>query len=302
MSVEFVTCSGGKSLGRFKKVFSHTTVGNLKKQLHKLHPKLHPDRVSLRLEPKGKSLNDDLTVTDLKLGVNSTLYVKDLGRQIGWKTVFLAEYAGPLGVYLLFYQRPWLFYGADAAGLHSHSVVHIAAACYIFHYVKRILETLFVHRFSHATMPMFNLFKNCFYYWMFTAYVAYHINHPLYTVPPIVQVYFGLIAFVICELGNLSIHLALRNLRPPGTKVRKIPIATSNPFTTLFNYVSCPNYTYEFGSWLSFTIMTQCLPAGLFALAGMYQMTVWALGKHRNYKKEFPNYPKKRKAILPFLL
>lgn len=42
-------------------------------------------------------------------------------------------------------------------------------------------------------------------------------------------------------------------------------------------------------------------PAGVFCLAGMYQMTVWALGKHKNYKKEFPNYPK-RKAILPFLI
>ena len=33
--------------------------------------------------------------------------------------------------------------------------------------------------------------------------------------------------------------------------------------------------------------MTQCLPAGLFTLAGAYQMTVWALGKHRNYRAEF---------------
>jgi len=59
-----------------------------------------------------------------------------------------------------------------------------------------------------------------------------------------------------CELGNLSIHIALRNLRPPGTKVRLIPVSTTNPFTLLFNFVSCPNYTYEVGSWIGFTIMT----------------------------------------------
>ena len=64
----------------------------------------------------------------------------------------------------------------------------------------------------------------------------------------------------LCELGNLSIHLALRWLRPAGTKVRKIPFATGNPFTLLFNFVSCPNYTYEIGAWVAFTIMTQCLP------------------------------------------
>ena len=42
--------------------------------------------------------------------------------------------------------------------------------------------------------------------------------------------------------------------------------------------------------------------AGLFALAGFYQMAVWALGKHRAYKKDFSDYPKGRKAIVPFLL
>jgi very-long-chain enoyl-CoA reductase len=39
-----------------------------------------------------------------------------------------------------------------------------------------------------------------------------------------------------------------------------MPVATSDPFTSLFNLVSCPNYTYEFGSWLAFSVMTQCLP------------------------------------------
>ena len=37
-------------------------------------------------------------------------------------------------------------------------------------------------------------------------------------------------------------------------------------------------------------------------MAGMYQMTVWAMGKHRNYRREFEKYPKGRKSILPFLI
>jgi len=79
-------------------------------------------------------------------------------------------------------------------------------------------------------------------------------------------------------------------------------VPDSNPLTSLFDFVSCPNYFYEFGAWASFTVMTQCIPAGIFALAGVFQMSMWALGKHRNYKKEFSNYPKGRKAIFPFLL
>ena len=62
------------------------------------------------------------------------------------------------------------------------------------------------------------------------------------------------------EYGNFSIHVALRDLRPPGSTERKIPFPTKNPFTFLFNYVSCPNYAYEWYSWASFSIMTQCLP------------------------------------------
>lgn len=73
-------------------------------------------------------------------------------------------------------------------------------------------------------------------------------------------------------------------------------------FSSLLSLVSCPNYTYEVGAWVSFSVMTQCLPAYLFAFAGFYQMAVWALGKHKNYRNEFKNYPKNRKAIIPFVL
>lgn len=35
----------------------------------------------------------------------------------------------------------------------------LACMCHSFHYVKRILETIFVHRISHGTMPLRNIFK-----------------------------------------------------------------------------------------------------------------------------------------------
>jgi len=153
-------------------------------------------------------------------------------------------------------------------------------------------------------MPLRNIFKNSAYYWGFAAFVAYFNNHPLYTPPSygLNQLYAGLVFFVLCELGNFSIHVALRNLRPEGSKERRIPKATSNPLTFLFNFVSCPNYTYEAGAWFSFSVLSQSLPALIFAVVGLAQMTLWALGKHKNYKQEFKDYPRGRKAIVPFII
>ncbi|EHB04383.1 Trans-2,3-enoyl-CoA reductase [Heterocephalus glaber] len=116
------------------------------------------------------------------------------------------------------------------------------------------------------------------------------------------QVKLALAIFVICQLGNFSIHMALRDLQPAGSKSRKIPYPTKNPFTWLFLLVSCPNYIYKLVSWIGFAIMTQCLPVALFLLVGFTQMTIWAKGKHRSYLKEFCDYPPLRTPIVPFLL
>lgn len=291
-------------LTTLKSVDKTATIGQIKKLICKQKTSLYPERVALRTEPRGKMLSDSAQLNSLELTKGKELYFKDLGPQIGWSTVFLCEYAGPLFCYLFTYLRPSILYGPKAAGMNYHYAVNFAAACWTFHYAKRILETIFVHRFSHATMPMMNLFKNCTYYWGFALYVGYYINHPLYTPAMFkdVQIYAGLIGFIIAELGNFSIHIALRNLRPPGTTERKIPKPTVNPFTMLFNFVSCPNYTYEIGAWVAFSLMTQALPAFLFTAAGGGQMIIWALGKHRNYKKEFSTYPRGRKAIIPFVI
>jgi len=303
MEVQIVQAKTNKPVVTLPGSFSaDDTVGDIKRAIGAAKTRFQDvNRQELRAESKGKGLKDEETLGSLGLTDGSvTLYLKDRGVQIGWTTVFLCEYAGPLFVYLLFYVRPWIIYG-DSSNSGVSLATNIAAAAWSFHYIKRLLETVFVHRFSNATMPLGNLFKNCSYYWGFAAYIAYHINHPLYTAPSSGQVYTFLAMFLLCELGNFTIHILLRNLRPAGSKERKIPYPNTNPLSQMQNLVSCPNYTYEIGAWICFTIMTQCLPVAVFTLAGAYQMAVWALGKHRNYKKEFKNYPR-RKAIFPFVL
>ena len=176
-------------------------------------------------------------------------HLKDLGPQISWTGVFLTEYAGPLIFYLFFYFRiiPQIY------GLTSESfmvtptgyVQKLAMICHTLHYAKREFETLFIHRFSNGTMPMRNIFKNSAYYWGFGAMLGYYVNHPMYTPPSDCQANMWACAWLVMELGNFSIHVALRNLRPAGSKVRKVPMPTGNPFTWLFSSTTCPNYTYK---------------------------------------------------------
>lgn len=66
----------------------------------------------------------------------------------------------------------------------------------------------------------------------------------------------------------------------------------------------CVSVTYcsQVGSWIGFTVMTQCVPVAFFTLVAFIQMTVWAKGKHRSYLKEFRDYPTLRSSILPFIL
>lgn len=54
-------------------------------------------------------MKDDLTIPNLES--LRKVYVKDLGPQIGWNTVFLLEYAGPLFIYAAVATRPWILYG-----------------------------------------------------------------------------------------------------------------------------------------------------------------------------------------------
>uniref|UniRef100_A0A8D0FB21 Very-long-chain enoyl-CoA reductase n=1 Tax=Strix occidentalis caurina TaxID=311401 RepID=A0A8D0FB21_STROC len=273
--VEILDARTREKLCFLDKVEPHATVAEIKSLFTKAHPQWYPARQSLRLDPKGRSLKDEDVLQTLPVGTTATFYFRDLGAQISWVTVFLTEYAGPLLIYLLFYFRVPFLYGPRYDFTASrHPVVHLACCCHSFHYVKRLLETLFVHRFSHGTMPLRNIFKNCTYYWGFAAWMAYYINHPLYT-PPGPHVY---------PRQHPLFHLG-------------IPISPVPPWGP---HVPHPPHVSPWGPHV---------PPGdggpavaLFSLVGFVQMAIWAQGKHRSYLREFRDYPPLRSPIVPFLL
>lgn len=233
---------------------------------------------------------------------------KDLGPQVGYQTVFFWEYFGPMVIYPLFFLFPQVLYAPfgfskeELSAAHTGPVQAWACAFWVGHYAKRIFETYFVHRFSHATMPVANLFRNCSYYWLFAAFVSYFVNHPRYTEVPLEQAVVGLSLGTAAELANFYAHIVLRNLRPPGSSVGYVI-----PKGFLFDQITCPNYTAEILAWLGFNIATQTVAGYLFMLAGGYQMTVWALQKHRRLVKLFDGsegrekYPRRWVIMPPFL-
>ena len=74
------------------------------------------------------------------------------------------------------------------------------------------------------------------------------------------------------------------------------------PHGGMFRLVSCPNYFGELLEWSAWALLTWS-PAGLaFAVWVAANLVPRALAYHRWYRGHFPDYPPRRKAIVPFLL
>jgi len=290
-------------------VDANASLADVKRAINSKDKKLYPARQRLGLAADSNvRLTDDARLSDvlggeLKDGIE--LKLRDLGPQIDWKTVFVVEYLGPLLVHPLFYHFPRLCYGRDF----EHSALQKYVYAFVMiHFVKRELETLFVHRFSHATMPIFNIFKNSLHYHIFSGFfLAFDMYRYKYsaTSPYVVNtirdnerfLWIGAGIWAFCELSNLHTHLNMRSLRPAGSTKRFIPYGYG------YNFVSFPNYFFEMMAWVTLSLMTRSLAAWFFTVIATGQMVIWALKKHKNYRKEFgKEYPRERKAMVPFLL
>ena len=82
---------------------------------------------------------------------------------------------------------------------------------------------------------------------------------------------------------------------------REKPGEYSVPRGGMFRWVSCPNYLGEITEWIGWALLTWS-PAGLaFAAWTMANLVPRARAHHSWYHAQFPDYPAKRKALLPGL-
>ncbi len=106
----------------------------------------------------------------------------------------------------------------------------------------------------------------------------------------------GSIIFFTGLAINLHSDNVLRNLRRSGETDYKIPKRG------LFRFISCPNYFGEMLEWTGWAIATWSLPGLAFAVFTIANLMPRAFSNHRWYLESFSDYPKKRKAIIPFVI
>ena len=110
----------------------------------------------------------------------------------------------------------------------------------------------------------------------------------------------GLIIYICGFTINVRSDAILRNLRSKNQTADEPRYKI--PYGGLFKYVTCPQYFGEILSFLGFTLMT-------WGLGFVYILAVTALNliprakdTHKWYHKQFPDYPKERKTIIPGIL
>jgi protein-S-isoprenylcysteine O-methyltransferase Ste14 len=106
----------------------------------------------------------------------------------------------------------------------------------------------------------------------------------------------GTFVFFAGLVTNVRADRRLMALRAPGETGYKIPQGG------LHEYVSSPNYFGEIVEWLGWALATWSLAGLAFAVYTIANLAPRAMQHHAWYRRTFPDYPRQRKALVPFLL
>jgi len=110
-----------------------------------------------------------------------------------------------------------------------------------------------------------------------------------------VQFVAGNILFFLGMYINQKSDKMLINLRKPGDSGYKIPQGF------LFEYISAPNFAGEIIEWIGFGLASSTAPGYFFAFSTTLNIGPRMYHHHRWYQDKFDDYPKSRKAIIPFI-
>lgn len=110
------------------------------------------------------------------------------------------------------------------------------------------------------------------------------------------QLVLGVLLFLFGFCVHVLADRELRHLRRASGGQRALPRGP------LFRFVSCPNYFGEIVEWTGFALATWSPGGLLFALWTAANLVPRAFHHHRWYRDNFPDGPRARYAVVPFLL
>lgn len=192
----------------------------------------------------------------------------------------------------------------------THTTWHLVLGALVTaHFFKRVMEVLFLHKFSGST----NVFSCILIIglYMTLAVLLYVIASYRLASPADIQyatahgwspkVPIGVLIFAAGQLANLYHHWLLATLRKPGDRSYKVPRGGA------FSLVCCPHYTAELVSWMGVALVTSHFAAYVMVftmacyLSGRARSTlIWYEEKARLEKLDRP-LPSGWKRILPFV-
>jgi 3-oxo-5-alpha-steroid 4-dehydrogenase 1 len=105
----------------------------------------------------------------------------------------------------------------------------------------------------------------------------------------------GTVLFITGFVINRHADHVLRSLRRPGETGYNIP------YGGLYTYVSCPNYLGEIIIWLGWALATWSLAGVYFLVWTCANLVPRAVSHHAWYRATFPDYPRGRRALVPFV-
>ncbi|XP_022093130.1 3-oxo-5-alpha-steroid 4-dehydrogenase 1-like [Acanthaster planci] len=185
-----------------------------------------------------------------------------------------------------------------ASGGEQGFVNNVLISLMIFHYFQRTFVFTFLIRGGKPTTLL--AFLLAFFFCVTNGYLqGQYLTH--YAVYPQSwsrdpRFIIGVFLFFSGMAINIHSDSILRNLRKPGETGYKIPHGG------MFEYVSGANFFGEAVEWSGFAIACWSLPGLAFAIFTACNIGPRAYRHHWYYKQKFEDYPKSRKAFIPFLL
>ena len=172
----------------------------------------------------------------------------------------------------------------------------ILVVLWFLHYFNRVIIFPLRIKTKNKKMPISiaisAFFFNCINGLLNGIYVGYFLEGDLIINSTFVL---GMLLFFSGMYINISSDNKLISLRKKseGYKI---------PKGELFKFISCPNHFGEIIEWVGYALIAFNLPALSFALWTFFNLTPRALNHHAWYKENFENYPKNRKAVIPYIL